>query len=171
MHGRGVIGQHEGGGVHLGDDRRPGDDVAGAQPCAVVDPGLDPFAVDPDRGAGAQGIGHLLGVAVLGVGRHVGSRAVRRGPHGDELVLGVEDEGEEPLVLGVEGRAQRPQPAAAAVEGVDVDRDRDLEALAVVAQVGGVGDDVVLVRHALGGEGRPRVRCQLVENLAQARRR
>ena len=54
---RGVAGQDEGGGVHLGDDRGTGDDVAGQQQGAVVERRVDGLAVDPDRRRAGPGRG------------------------------------------------------------------------------------------------------------------
>src|SRR5204863_1539681 len=54
MHGGGVAGQDEGGGVHLGDDGRAGDHVPGPQGGPVVDGRVGVVAVDPDPGRPGQ---------------------------------------------------------------------------------------------------------------------
>ena len=81
----------------------------------------------------------------------------------DQLVVLGEQEGEQPLVLGVERRRERCE-----IELLDV--DRDLEALAVVADVDLVGRDLVGLGHALVGQPGAGVGSELAQDLRQVRR-
>ena len=163
-----VVGQDEGGAVHLGDDRRAGHDVPGPQLGPLVDPGGDLLAADVDRVLRHQRPGR---VAVALGQRHrgdVGPGPGDRGPRVDQLVVHAEQEGEQPVVLGVEALPeglQRARPGSASQAASTV--DRDLEALAVVADVDLVADGLLLARQALGGQPLPGVVGQLAQDADQ----
>src|SRR3954453_17747359 len=163
----GVPGKDQRGGVHLRDYRRTPHDVAGLELGAVVDVRLDLAALDPDLVPRAQRRGRVL-VALLELDRrHVGAWPVGCSPHCHELMLGVEDEGEKVVVGGVEGLWHPLATPAAAVEGILVDRHRDLEALAVVAKVGGVRHPLLVLGDAFTGQCRLRVVGELSEDVLQ----
>ncbi len=83
--------------------------------------------------------------------RQVERLAERDGTQVDELGLGVHAEGEEPAVGVVEGVDQELK-AARLLEVGHRDRDRHLEGLARIAQVGLEADLEVGRRHAVGDE-------------------
>ena len=115
----------------------PCDDVAGAQRGAVVDVGRHALAPDVDRACSRtrrrRGRGRRP--------RSVDGGDVGRGPLTVARALTsswstVEQEAEQPLVLGVEGCASRSSAVSRDRRRASrVDVDRDLEALAVVADV------------------------------------
>src|SRR3954466_10116568 len=151
VHGGRVPGEDEGGGVHLGDDRRTAHHVAGAEPGPVVDAGGHVLAADVDGVLLHPGARR---VAVAGLQVHrcdVRPRPGDRGPGVGDLVVDVQQEGEQPVVLGVEAL---PQGLQVGVRVVDV--DRDLEALPVVPDVDLVADGLLLARQALLGQPPPR---------------
>ena len=153
----GLAGQDEGRGVHLGDHRGPGHDVAGEQLVTLVETGVDRRPVDPDALGADLRTGGVGVAGGQGGGGDGGAGAADRRAHGDDLVLVAEQEREEPLVLGVERGSQQREAAATPVERGRVDRDRDLEALAVVAEVGRVGHRQVGLAQAVADQRGPGV--------------
>ena len=106
------------------------------------------MSVSSDLGRRRVGVALRAAVSAATFGPGPGGR----GAQGDDLVGVLQQEAEQPLVLGVEAGGHRGQPGPGAVEGVDVDGHRDLEALAVVAQVDRVHDGHVGLVDPLGAQ-------------------
>src|SRR5882757_7179168 len=160
-----VGGQDDRRGIHLHDDRRPGNSVAGGELAAVVDFGRQTLPIHIN-GLPADG-GNVRARTAFGEGWTFDhdALALHRSAQSDQLVLMRQGEREQAFVLGIEPRGECTE--AAAFQLAELDVDAQAEPLAAVAHLHFVCGAQIVGVDTLGLEGLRRLTSEIPQYAAE----